>query len=178
MCDFKKSLMPPRVARESGFTLAELVIVMVVLGILSVAAAINVRGRTQQSVTVRADELRRTLSHLQWLALSGNQRLRLSLKSGGSGYAAYVCTSAACTTTTALTDPMTGSPVDVSLSSDGVTIAVSPNDDLDFDGLGRPALSGSLLTASSPARTYTLSGGGRSVTVTVQPLTGFAKANY
>lgn len=159
--------------RSTGFTLVELVIAIVIIGILSAVVITNISARAQHSVTVQADEFRRNLSHLQLLAISQSSRLRLSVNAAGTNYTVVSCTTSACTATSALTDPVTGQNFSVDLT-DGVTLAPASNI-LDFDSLGRPQSGGNLITA---ARSYTLSGNSRSVSVTVLPITGFAQTAY
>jgi type II secretory pathway pseudopilin PulG len=154
----------------NGFTLLEFVILLI--GILSVTVAIKLTARNQHSVTIQADEFRRNLSHIQLLAISKDQRLRLSVNSGG--YTVATCTTSACSATNPLTDPATGQNFSVSLI-DGVTFSSAST--LDFDSLGRPQTGGNLI-AANPARSYTLGSSGRSVTVTVLPITGFAQTSY
>lgn len=156
-----------------GFTLAEFIITIVILGILSAAVMTNMSAKAQHSVITQADQLRRNLSHTQFLAISRGARLRLT--TSANGYAVTVCASSACAATSALIDPATGQAFSVTLT-DGVTLSPAGNT-LDFDSLGRPASGGSLLS-TNPARTYTLTGSGRSVSVSILPLTGFAQASY
>lgn len=159
--------------RAAGFTLVEFIIVIILAGILSATAVITISAQTEHSVTTQADELRRNLSHIQLLAISQSQRLRLSVNAVGTNYTVVSCTTSACAATNALIDPATGQNFSVALTG-GVTLAPTSNI-LDFDSLGRPQSAGSLI---STARTYTLSGSGRSVSVTVLPITGFAQTSY
>lgn len=152
---------------RNGFTMVEFVIVMLIIGILSTVVALQFGAQEKHSVTVQADQFRRDLSHLQLIAISQSKRLKLSTAAGA--YTVAVCTTSACGATTALTDPVTGAPFSVTLT-DGVALA--PVGTLDFDSLGRPQSGGSLITAT---RTYTFSVTGRSVDVTVLPITGFAQ---
>lgn len=152
-----------------GFTLVELVITIIIISVLSAVAISNITARNQHSVTVQADQFRRALSHLQLLAISQSLRLRLSTSS--TNYTAVSCTTSACTSTAALTDPATGQSFSVDLT-DGAAIAPA-NNILDFDSLGRPQSSGSLKITTS---TYTLSGNGNCVQISVLPITGFASA--
>jgi hypothetical protein len=92
---------------------------------------------------------------------------------GGGGYSVATCATSACTTRSALVDPATGLNFSVTLT-DGVTLSPAGNI-LDFDSMGRPQSGGSLITAT---RSYTLTGSGRSVSVTVLPVTGFARTSY
>lgn len=156
--------------RSGGFTLVELVITIILIGILSAVVMTNISAKAQHSVTTQADEFRRNLSHLQLLAISQGVRLRLTTAS--TGYTVVVCTTSACTATNALADPATGQNFSVPLT-DGVTFSSAST--LDFDSLGRPQSGGSLITTAS---SYTLSGSGRCVSVTVLPITGFAQTNY
>ena len=158
--------------RCRGFTLIELVITMVMMGILSAVVVTDISARAQHSVTTQADQFRRNLSHLQLLAISRGARLRLTVAAGGAGYSVATCATSACTTRSALVDPETGANFSVVL--DGVTLSPAGNI-LDFDSLGRPQSGGSLITAT---RSYTLTGSGRSVSVTVLPVTGFAQTSY
>lgn len=162
--------------RLGGFTLVELVITIVIIGILSAATvAYYINATAQHGMTTQADKFRRDLSHIQLLAISQGQRLMIN--ASGSGYTVTSCTpSSACGTTNC------GSPLysvdlnDPSVGLNNVSIAASPTNPLCFDSLGRPQDAGGLITAN-PATTYTLSGGGRStdVTITVLPVTGFAQ---
>ena len=158
--------------RCRGFTLIELVITMVMMGILSAVVVTDISAKAQHSVTTQADQFRRNLSHLQLLAISRGARLRLTVAAGGAGYSVATCATSACTTRSALVDPETGANFSVVL--DGVTLSPAGNI-LDFDSLGRPQSGGSLINAT---RSYTLTGSGRSVSVTVLPVTGFAQTSY
>lgn len=157
--------------RSAGFTLVELIIAIILIGILSAIVITNISAKAQHSVITQADELRRNLSHIQLLAISQGKRLQLSVNLGG--YTVYECPDTACTNPSIVTtDPATGQPFVVTLT-DGV--AFTSDSTLDFDNLGRPQSGGSLITAT---RSFTLSGSGRNVSVTVLPITGFAQTAY
>ena len=159
--------------RCRGFTLVELVITMVMMGILSAVVTADISARAQHSVTTQADQFRRNLSHLQLLAISRGARLRLTVAAGGASYSVATCATSACATSSALVDPATGANFSVVLT-DGVTLSPAGNI-LDFDSMGRPQSGGSLIAV---ARSYALTGSGRSVSVTVLPVTGFARTSY
>lgn len=158
-------------ANTSGFTLLELVITMVFVGILAAVTVTRISALAQHSVTVQADVFRRDLSHIQLLATSNGSRLRLLVNSGGTNYSVVTCTTSACTTTATLTDPATGANFNVNLTDNVKLTPVSST--LDFDSLGRPQAGGSLITT---ARSFTLSGSGNCVDVSVRPITGFASS--
>lgn len=166
-----KTIMPTNYPNpSSGFTLVEFIVTIIVIGILSAVVLTNLNTVAQHSVITQADEFRRNLSHIQLMAISQGQRLRLSVNAGGTSYSVVSCNTSACTATSAVTDPATGqNPFSVTLT-DGVTIAPTSST-LDFDSLGRPQSGGSLITGT---KTYTLSGSGQSAFVGVLPITGFA----
>ena len=161
---------------NKGYTLVEMVIVVVVLGILSAVAIPRIIAKDQHNITTLADELRRNLSYVQLMAISQSKRMRVSVTAGG--YTIYECTS---TTSCAVNvpDPINPGNFTITLPTD-ITFTSGNGTNLDFDSLGRPqqvdATSGkAILIDTKPARSYTLSGSGRSVTVEVAPITGFAK---
>ena len=157
-------------SRCSGFTLIELAITLILIGILSSAVVmISISATAQHRVTSQADEFRRNLSHIQLLAISRGKRLRLLVST--NGYTVYDCPDAACVNPSVVTaDPATGQPFTV-LLTDHTTFTSSST--LDFDSLGRPQYSGRITSA----RNYTLSGSGRSASINVLPITGFAMIN-
>ena len=160
--------------RNGGFTLVELVITIIVIGILSAVVLPSMNTLAQHSVTLQADELRRNLSHAQLISISQGQRLRLNVNAAGTNYTVTSCSDATCTTPAAVTDPATGANFSIDLK-DGVTFSSGANSNLDLDSLGRPQLAGTLIAAPL---TYTLSGSGRNVSVSVLPITGFAETFY
>jgi len=160
---------------NQGYSLLEVVITIVVIGILSAVVVPSFKATSQHSVTTQADDLRRNLSHIQFMSISQGQRLRLSVNSSGSKYTVESCSDAACSSTTAVIDPVTKQNFSVNMT-DGVKLT-PVNSTLLFDSIGRPQDAGGLIS-SIPAKTYMLSVTGRSVTVTVQPITGFAETHY
>jgi prepilin-type N-terminal cleavage/methylation domain-containing protein len=160
--------------RIRGFTLIELTMVMVVVAVLGVVAMSRL-ANTETSVTVEADHLARDIRHMQMLALTWGQTLRLTFPAANqyrvvcaSGSATPPCNGAG-----AVTDPADSAAFDRPLAP-GVTVTGAA---LDLDGLGRPVAGGVLIT-TVPARSFTLSGGAESSTVNVERLTGFVDVVY
>lgn len=158
--------------RRRGFTLVELVIIIVVTGILAAVIVVNFSVKSQHSAVTQADELRRNLSRIQLLAISQGARLKLTVTS--TGYSVTSCPTSACTG--AVADQATGLPFTVGPLDDGVTIT-SGTGDYFFDSLGRPVLAATDATLS-PAYTnpLTVNGNGNCIDVTVLPVTGFASS--
>ncbi|HEC17558.1 MAG TPA: type II secretion system protein [Sedimenticola sp.] len=153
----------------AGFTVMELVMVISILGIVAAFAIPRWQANGAYTVGYQADRLLSDIRYIQSLAMAWGENLRLDVSTGSyqvtcvnsSGTAA--CGSAG----DIITDPLTNQPFNVTLDS-GITLA---GIDTDFDKLGRPNSSGTLL---SGARTFTLSGGSNSWTVSTAPVTGFA----
>ena len=156
----------PSVARMQGFNLIELVMVMVIVAVLGIVAMTRFQS-TEVSTTVEADHLARDIRHMQMLALTWGQTLRLTPTGGSysvtcaSGSATPPCNGAA-----AVTDPASAAAFTRAFQP-GVSVAGAA---LELDALGRPVSGGTLLTAD---RSFTLTGGAETSTVTVARLTGF-----
>lgn len=165
--------------RGRGFTLIELVITIVIIGILSAVVMVNFGAKAQHSVTVQADEFRRNLSHMQLLAIS--QGLRLKLKVDATSYTVTSCPDSNCDGV--VTDPATGASFSTTLTDDVKFVdssgaALGAASSYYFDSLGRPVTATGDLRAT--AMTFGLNGVGRSTDVIVSalPITGFAQTSY
>lgn len=148
--------------RAKGFTLIELIMVMVMLGILTAVAATRWNS-TDATAPSQADLLARNIRHMQILAMSWGQPLQLSVTSSTT-YAVSCVTSSATSPCNAspVIDPASGLAFSVALVND-VTLAGAA---ATIDSLGRPVP----VTAGT---TYTLNAGASTWTVSVAPLTGF-----
>ena len=152
---------------QSGLTLIELLIVILLIGVLGTLAFSRYSGRFEQSLVAQADVLRRNLAHAQTLAIG--RSLRLKFTASVSQYQVEQCSNTACTSTTALTDPVTGRAFVVTL--DNGAVVGNPGSFL-IDNLGRPATATGLI-GTSPAFTVQLVLSSKSRSVLVAPLTGF-----
>ena len=161
--------------RIGGFTLIELVMIIVVVSILGFVVLARYHDPAETTVSIEADHLARDIRHMQRLAMTWGQTLRFSILPGNNGYRVVCATGSAtppCSgAVTAVTDPATGAPFETPVPpglQNGVTVAGAT---LDIDALGRPLSGvGALLNGDT---TYTLTGGTESSTVTVLRLTGF-----
>lgn len=149
--------MTRRMHTQAGFTLIELVMVMVIIGILAAMAAPRM-SLTDSSVHAQAAQIARDIRHVQMLAMTQGGTLTFTSLSSS-----YNCTNSS---SAIITDPATQQPLNFTLSNDVTLTAAS----VSFDSLGRPVSAGSLLSA---AVNITVSGIGQSATVSVSPVTGF-----
>lgn len=168
-----------------GFTLVELIVVMIVISILAAVSIASITSKSAYSVNTQADQMRRDLNHLQFLASSWGVALQMNMTGSSGSYTGYTVTCPVAVTGTKCTsaglqptDPATGQAFGVTFT-DGVTItSTSPStcSTIAFDSLGRPTSGTSYLT-TNPVCTYTLSGNGRSISVYVRPLGGLAQTS-
>lgn len=145
------------IMRQKGFTLIELIMVMVVIAVL--AAYVGTHWSFgDATVTAQAEKLARDIRHVQMLAMHRGQPLRVE-SLGGS----YRATDGA----SVIRDPGDANqPFNHSLDN-GVTVSGGP---VEFDTLGRPVNGGSLV--SNPV-TFSVSGSTETATLSVSPVTGF-----
>jgi hypothetical protein len=146
------------------------VIVLVVSAIL-IYFVVRVFQPKEALALQQAERLRNDLRHMQMLALTWNQALRLNV--AATSYTVSCVTASAnqpCDLAPVI-DPPTGRPYSVSLEP-GLTLA-GPGFTLDLDALGRPKNGAAFITA---AATFTITGASSARSVTVAPITGFASA--
>lgn len=152
--------------RQSGFTLLEFVIVIILLGILSAAAYLKWPGNVM-NLSGQANQLAEDLSYAQTLAMTTGQRVRL-VKSSSTSY--QILNSAG----TAVRMPSGATSITLNRNITFGTLTNLPNSLINFDGRGTPytdtATPGTALAATA---VFTLSAGSESTTVSVTPQTGW-----
>ncbi|MEO1767298.1 prepilin-type N-terminal cleavage/methylation domain-containing protein [Thiobacter aerophilum] len=137
-----------------GFTLVELVVVIVILGILAVVVAPRFFDRATFDARGFSDELAQTVRFAQKLAVAQHGTIHV-LTGGGQ---VRVCWDVACS-------QPAPSPAGGALTRVIPTgVSVSGPAALSFDALGRP----------SSGASYNVSGGGVNRTLTVEAETGYA----
>lgn len=160
-----------------GFSLIELIVVLIVTGILAAAAIPSVTGRSTTTSRAAARHLARDLSFCRARAMATGTTVWMRLVTSTSSYTVLAenPTSPGRAGATALTDPATGRSFSQALASGdypGVTLTTvsiggGTQDEVGFDWLGRPKDQAEALLTS--AGTISMSGG---ITITIQPGTG------
>lgn len=153
-----------RSATEGGFTLVELVVMLVLAALLAFAAIPRHQDRGAISVSALAEQLASDIRYTQSLAMTSGQRNRINLAA-----ASYQITTSA---GVPVVHPATGSAAAIPLSDVSLTLSGLANGYIAFDGKGIPytdVVAGTPLGASA---TITLSSAGKTRQVVVSPQTG------
>jgi MSHA pilin protein MshC len=184
--------------RHAGFTMIELVVVMVVMGILSAVAAQRFFSTGVYEAREYADQVRSVIRYGQKLAIAQNRPIYVSATANRFA----VCSDPGCGAGTLVRPPSgsnsggsvtraqctqggsyvsnwmcEGMPASIALASSRSTEAGSAGSYFYFDAMGRPfnAASGTPAASSAFAQplTLTFSGNGNSYVVTVEAETGY-----
>ena len=163
---------------QTGFTLVELVMVIIILGVLSVYAAPKMFNTTAVNVRGFHDSTLAYLRYAQKTAIAqrrvvcvvfgGSTSLTLTIAKNGSTPAAAV-NDCSTPSTPALMGPNSEIPANLSTNKSGVGYSVVPTN-FNFNGLGQPILSNG--SGNAMAR-QTLQVVGASHSITVEPATGY-----
>lgn len=157
-------------AARGGWTLVELVIVLVVLAILAYFVARAFQPKEGLALQ-QAERLRDDLRHVQMLAMTWSQALRLNMAAASYSVSCVTATINPPCNVAPVVDPATGRPYLINLES-GLTLA-GPGFALDLDALGRPKNGAAFIGANA---TFTITGASAARTVVVAPVTGFVTA--
>lgn len=153
-----------------GWTLIELTIVLVIAAILTYVVVRTYQPKGALALE-QAERLRNDLRHIQMLALTWGQPLRVTAAAGSYSVSCVTASGTPPCNASPVLDPATRAPYQVTLEP-GLTLS-GPGFTLDLDALGRPRNGAALIAATA---TFTISGGDAARTVTVAPLTGFVAA--
>jgi prepilin-type N-terminal cleavage/methylation domain-containing protein len=151
--------------QAKGFTMIELIVVMVVLGVLVAVTAMR-WNTTDATAPYQADLLARNIRHMQMLAMSWGQPLQFTVASPTYSVSCVTASATPPCNAIPVIDPASGKAFSETLVNN-VTLAGAA---IDIDSLGRPVSGGALLTVN---RVYTLTAGAQTWSVTVSPITGF-----
>lgn len=153
-----------------GFTLIELVLVMLVVGILAVSVWSRSTSRESLTLQARAEQLASDIRYAQTLSMTTGTRHCVALEpTSGPPYSGYSLRSDT-NCTTAVTHPGgLAVPISLCLSGTCMTAPVLTNDFVQFDGLGVPYSASATALAANAVITISDDG---SKTITITPQTG------
>jgi MSHA pilin protein MshC len=149
-------------SKARGFTLIELVIVLVVVGVISGYALMKNSSSSVYTLVSQANTMAHDIRHVQTLATTWGRSLCISAAAGENGTytVSYFITSTSQCNVSPVINPVTGAAFNVSLQK-GVVLAGPAT--LVINSLGKPAA----------ASSYTLTSGDATVTLDVAALTGY-----
>ena len=155
---------------QRGFTLIELVMIIVLVGIIAFTVAPRLGDTTSTNSSAFADKLRADIRYAQNLAMTENQRYRVYVNTAPSpapnGYAVMNDTNGNGTWGEAgeiAQDPAGTGSLSVTLNTgkySGITVSTPAGGYIEFNSLGSPTVGGGAVVTVSP--------GGSTVTITVQ----------
>lgn len=143
---------------QKGYTVIELVVVMVVVAILSVFAVTKSVSSAEATLPSQVQKMASDIRHAQLLASTWGQRLRVTAGAGSyrvscSSAVAPPCPSA---TSVAITDPATGKRFEIALQKN--VMFVNPTTaTLDINSLGQPLAAASYTLRASSDKTISVS---------------------
>jgi prepilin-type N-terminal cleavage/methylation domain-containing protein len=164
-----------RTNRQAGFSLTELVMVMVLVGIVATYAVARSSGHASTVGSEQAAQLARDLRHTQMLAATWGKPLVFTATANGYSVACATAGAAPCNVSPVI-DPARGAAFSVDVRYPNgpsyPTNASLTAGSVRFDSLGRPSTGVTVQTSSTA---FTLSAGGISSTVTVNGITGLVE---
>lgn len=163
-------MVTPRTKRNAAFTLIELIIVIIIVGILAAIATSRSPG-TKINLNSVAQQLASDIRYTQSLAMSRAQSYQLIL----SATSYQIKTSAGATVNNVVTGQAT-TQLPTAPQFFAVTIAVPPtnlpNNIISFDSSGTPYTDATTTNTLNSAAVITLTSGSSTSTITIQPQTG------
>lgn len=153
----ERAVLGPGNWRSSGFTLPELVVTLVVLGILAAVAIPRFADRSGFDLFGETEHVREALRFAQKSAIAKRRSVCVNIGSGAITLTVPASFGGSCSQ--ALIDPATGKAFAQAISSQVNISSVS----FSYDASGAP----------SAGQTLTVSSGGNSQTVTVDAGTGY-----
>jgi prepilin-type N-terminal cleavage/methylation domain-containing protein len=157
---------------KKGFTLIELVMILVLVGILAVA--VIPKGTAKASVRLEAasQKLATDLRYAQEMALAQQVRFGISFDTSDESYFAYRIT-----TSTEAKDPQTRNNLEVEFDetrefNDIVIVSTNFNDAIEFDSKGAPYDGNGVSLSSEGIVTLGTQDGSYTKTARIKPVTG------
>ncbi len=161
-----RSCLPVDTRRQRGFTLVELIIVILLLGVLSFAALPRLTERDDALAQGFADQLAGTLRWAQKTAVAQRRMVYVNVDTTAGRVRACFDAAASCSQPVAA--PASGTLDVTAPARIALTSGTSGTTQFSFDGLGRPSLGATLELRASTAA-------GQSFSVLVEQDSGYVR---
>jgi|WetSurMetagenome_2_1015567.scaffolds.fasta_scaffold00812_8 prepilin-type N-terminal cleavage/methylation domain-containing protein len=152
-----------------GFTTIEVIAVLILLGVIAALVVARLSGTSGYTVQSTAEMLKNHLRHAQARAMSSNVIWGVFFISNTQ----YTIYRNGNTGSTNWVNPPGADSNTVNLTTQGVTLGVTANDVVSFDDWGRPYTDAAGNTLQSGTRSITVTGGGQTATIQINPNTGY-----
>lgn len=134
---------------EAGFTLVELTVTLVIVGVLAVVALPRFTGRSDYDQLAAADRMIAAVRFARSVAIAQNRTVYVI----ASASQLRACFDNACSA--AVLDPANGSALTIDLTGTSITLT-SSSASFSFDGLGRSSAAVTMSLSGSPVRSFTV----------------------
>ena len=161
-----------RVNKKRGFTLVELVMIIVILGIMALAVIPRTAAGSRVKLEAASQKIASDLRYAQGMSLAQQVRFGISFDIANEAYFVYRVN-----VSTKAMDPQTRNDFDISFNQlnefKGIDIvSASFSDKVEFDSTGAPYDGNAVILSSQGIITLQTTDGAYSRTVRVEPKTG------
>ena len=151
---------------NDGFTLVELIIVLLLVGVLSGYAVVRTSDANSLRVQAYADRFKQHIKQTQMLAMSWGQSLTMTISSNGYQVSCSNGIGNAPCDSSPVINPATGQTFSVGLADN---VSIQSSGSLSFDALGRPLQSSTIASSSSQ---WVIGDADFQITLNVNPISG------
>lgn len=156
---------------QSGFTLVELVVVLILVGVLAVVAMPRFRGVASFNTMGFTDRVMESLRYAQKQAIAKRRNVCVAFASAAVSFTFASTAGSASPCNTALTGPAGQNPFSIAPENKSVVTFATVPPGITFDALGRPIVTATGLPLAA-AQIITVSGDTARV-FSVEPETGY-----
>lgn len=155
---------------SSGFTLIELVLVIVLIGILAVVAAPRLGDQAVYDLDRASQDLIEAIRYAQEQSM---------IHSGATAFQIAISTTGFTVSQggAAITNPLTGTSGYTNDATEWGGVTISAAETISFDSRGKPTCTAACSEPDDASVNLTLSKNGNSVDITIEKFTGYAHRN-